>query len=164
VTSSCLCKQAESVVLPLLVESVKDGIQLYALTDGHHRRATSGRANREIGVPGARRATATADKSLPLVRQHRYCTGCEYSPDSVLRGLQVEPAPGAHRRHIFPANLSPLPPIRPWLSHSLCRAVALAAFPTQGTIPARLAAPQTSAGRVPDANCAVGSIALSEKC
>ena len=33
VTSSCLCKKAEGVVLPLLVESVKDGIEdsLHAL-------------------------------------------------------------------------------------------------------------------------------------
>ena len=36
VTSSCLCKKAEGVVLPLLIESVKDGIEdsLHALQVG----------------------------------------------------------------------------------------------------------------------------------
>src|ERR1700680_4237249 len=36
VTSSCLCKKAEGVVLPLLIESVKDGIEdsLHALHVG----------------------------------------------------------------------------------------------------------------------------------
>src|ERR1700731_1048716 len=47
VTSSCLCKKAEGVVLPLLVESVKDGIEdsLHALHVGEQDHGPGAPAN-----------------------------------------------------------------------------------------------------------------------
>ena len=47
VTSSCLCKKAEGVVLPLLVESVKDGIKnsLHALHVGEQDHGPGAPAN-----------------------------------------------------------------------------------------------------------------------